>query len=175
MSRRGSLIRSNSYSPFRRNVVQPGLARAADPALQSQFSSYLTTASAALSDASRKGGEVLASGLQHGGETLRRDFGVDVGDLGASYVERSTGRGAGGGYGQVGTFDAPSAENVEEGAGGDFFGEQMGGQGRTMGAYRDTGVPPVVVTPAARSVVGSRSSTPAVKPIKKDEWDDWKD
>lgn len=80
----------------------------------------------------------------------------------------------------MGTFDAPSAENVEEGSGaGDFFGEQMGTQGRTMGGYSDQGAAPpvVVVAAAAPPRVNGGAPTKSTKPANKkdDDWDDWKD
>lgn len=108
------------------SVVQPTLERAHDPNLHSQFSSYLSQATTVLGEASRKGGEVLASGLQTGGDVIRRDLGYNVGDLGAGYVDRVTGRGAGGGYGRVGGregYEVPSAEEGQD----DFFGSHLGG------------------------------------------------
>ncbi|KAL8284149.1 hypothetical protein RQP46_004898 [Phenoliferia psychrophenolica] len=104
------------------NVLQPTLERAGDPALSAQFSTYVSRAGTVLSEGARVGGGALASGLQAGSTVLKRDLGVDVGDLGATHVERFTGRGAGQGYGQVGIV-APSAE--AQGDGDDFFGNQL--------------------------------------------------
>lgn len=120
----------DAYSAISRSVVQPTLERAGDPALASQFSSYVSKAGTVLSEGARVGGGALASGLQAGSSVLKRDLGVDVGDLGAHYVERATGRGAGQGYGQVG-FSAPSAEQQEEGD--DFFGDHLGANSRQQG------------------------------------------
>lgn len=177
-----------------RSVVQPTLERAADPALQSQFSSYLTNAQQALAEASRKGGETLAHGLSSGSEAIRRDLGYDVGDLGAGYIERRTGRGAGEGYGRVGTgFRAESAEEGHAGGSDDFFGEHLGesGSGSTSntlgGGYKDD-TPPFVMpeeasggwaklapnSTASRNASG-RNSPALPKPKATDEWDDWKD
>lgn len=107
-----------------RTVVQPTLERAGDPDLTTQFSSYVSKASTIIGQTARVGGGVLASGLQVGSTVIKRDLGYDVGDLGSSYLERATGRGAGQGYNQVGSFHAPSAEAQEEG--NNFFGEHMG-------------------------------------------------
>ncbi|KAI5479997.1 protein of Arf GTPase activating protein family, partial [Pseudohyphozyma bogoriensis] len=106
------------------SVVQPTLERVADPTLQSQISSYATRAGTVLTEASRRGGEVLSTGLQSGGELIHQTTGYNAGDLGAGYVDRVTGRGAGGGYAQVGSHTAPTGDS-----GDDFFSSQLGGGG----------------------------------------------
>ncbi|GAA6058505.1 hypothetical protein JCM10212_006944 [Sporobolomyces blumeae] len=115
------------------SVIQPGLERAHDPALQSQFSTFLSTAQSSLSTVARTSGQVLSSGLETSSQFLKRDLGVDVGDLGAHYLDRHTGRGAGEGYGPIGEEHAP-------GTGGDFFAEHMGGGGSSSasGSSRTT-------------------------------------
>lgn len=54
-------------------------------------------------------------------------------------MDRVAGRGAGGGYAPVGTFESPSAGDGEE----DFFGSQMGGGGASgsgsRGGYNSSG------------------------------------
>lgn len=125
----------------RRTVVQPTLERAVDPNLQSQFTSYVTRASTVLGEGARTGSQFLSTGLQSGSQILKRETGYDVGDLGASYVDRVAGRGAGGGYAPVGTFESPSLQGEEEGEGeGDFFGSQLGGGGgRGASGYGSSG------------------------------------
>lgn len=177
---------------LRSNVVQPTLERAVDPALQTQFSSYVNKAQSALTEASRNAGEVLSQGLQQNG----------FNDL-AQTVERATGRGAGGGYGAVGANQAPSAEQQEEGD--DFFGSHLGenGAGSTsgngagsgsMGGYRDgaaaedgwakmapqsatrggaTRAAPAVGGRASPAVSGRSSPAVAAKKPKGDDWDDF--
>lgn len=115
---------------MRRSVVQPTLERANDPELQSHFSSYLSRASAAVSTASQIGGSALASGLNSGSEIIRRDLGYNVGDLGADYIERATGRGAGGGYGRVDANNEPGwgdaqVQHAGNGEEPDFFGQHL--------------------------------------------------
>ncbi|BGP36320.1 ADP-ribosylation factor GTPase-activating protein gcs1 [Rhodotorula kratochvilovae] len=111
------------------SVIQPGLERAHDPALQSQLSTFSTRALTTLSGAARVGGQVLSTGLESGSTFLRQQ-GVDVGDLGAAYVDRATGRGAGEGYGRVGEDHAPGAHSALEPGRGDFFGDYgVGGSG----------------------------------------------
>ncbi|GAA5982261.1 hypothetical protein JCM11641_006242 [Rhodosporidiobolus odoratus] len=111
------------------SVLQPTLERANDPALQSQLSAFSNRAVTTLGSAARSGGQILSTGLEQGSTILRRDLGVDVGDLGASYVDRATGRGAGEGYGQVGEMHAPSGHSGQEPGKGNFFDEQLGGGG----------------------------------------------
>ncbi|GAA5958569.1 hypothetical protein JCM21900_003982 [Sporobolomyces salmonicolor] len=114
------------------SVVQPTLERAHDPALQSQFSTFLNSASSKLTLAARASGQALSTGLESGSQFLRRDLGVDVGDLGAHYLDRATGRGAGEGYGAIGEEHAPRAHSaLEPGAGeaADFFSSQLGAGG----------------------------------------------
>lgn len=77
----------------------------------------------------RQGGQLLSTGLHSGSEILRRDAGLDVGDLGAGWLDRATGRGRGMGYGYVGA-DAPGAHDSREGTLGEtadeFFAREMG-------------------------------------------------
>ncbi|GAA6051906.1 hypothetical protein JCM3770_006568 [Rhodotorula araucariae] len=137
-------------------VIQPGLERAHDPALQSQLSTLSTRALSTLSTAARAGGQVLSTGLESGSTFLRQQ-GVDVGDLGAAYVDRATGRGAGEGYGHVGEAHAPGAHSVHEpgrGGGGDFFGDYgIGGDSRDGGGQRATSL--------AAGTSGFRETTPS--------------
>lgn len=128
------------------SVIQPGIEKAHDPALQSQFSSFLSTATSTLTTAARTGGQVLSTGLESGSQFLKRDLGVDVGDLGSHYIDRATGRGAGEGYGRVGEQWAPSGASRQEPGEGDFFADQLGGGGAgtsettptSSRAFRDT-------------------------------------
>ncbi|GAA5955229.1 hypothetical protein JCM8115_001888 [Rhodotorula mucilaginosa] len=124
------------------SVLQPTLERANDPALQSQFSALSSRARETFTGAARVGGQVLSTGLEQGSTILRRDLGVNVGDLGASYLDRATGRGAGEGYGRVGEDHAPAAHSALEPGRGDFFDEQMMTKGNTappadVGGFRD--------------------------------------
>lgn len=111
------------------SVIQPGLERAHDPALQSQFSSFLSTAQSSLSTVARTSGQVLSTGLESGSQFLKRDLGVDVGDLGAHYIDRASGRGAGEGYGRVGEEHAPRGDSSLQTGDGDFFDDHLGGAG----------------------------------------------
>ncbi|KAM0755819.1 ArfGap-domain-containing protein [Meredithblackwellia eburnea MCA 4105] len=190
---------SQASKTINESVVQPTMERAADPALSSQLSGYLSKAGSALSEGARVGGGALASGLQAGSSVIKRDLGYDVGDLGATYIERATGRGAGQGYGQVGTFSVPSAEAQE--SGDDFFGQQMGGSGSnnlragysdqighpSPGSSTGTSSPALQkadygaaedgwakLAPQSASRAASGRASPAVKkPPKKDDWDDF--
>ncbi|GAA5922769.1 uncharacterized protein JCM15063_003420 [Sporobolomyces koalae] len=110
------------------SVIQPGLERAHDPNLQSQFSTFLSTATSTIGSAARTGGQVLSTGLESGSQFLKRDLGVDVGDLGAHYLDRATGRGAGEGYGRVGEEWAPTGQSRQEPGDGDFFESQLGSE-----------------------------------------------
>ncbi|GAA5837319.1 hypothetical protein JCM9279_005652 [Rhodotorula babjevae] len=108
------------------SVLQPTLERAHDPALQSQLSTLSGRALSTLSTVTRAGGQALSTGLESSSTFLRTQAGVDVGDLGARYVDRATGRGAGEGYGSVGEANAPgghSSASEPLGRGGDFFGD----------------------------------------------------
>lgn len=168
--------------------MQPTLERAVDPTLQSQLSSYVSKASSVLGEASRRGGEALAAGLHTGGDLLRRDLGVNVGDLGAGYVERVTGRGAGGGYGQVGTFEVPSADAQEHGD-ADFFGDHLGQGGATSGvgqnsspaAFQDSvtledgWAKMAPQSTGARGAAGSSRAAVAKKAGSKKDSDNWDD
>ncbi|GAA5861399.1 hypothetical protein JCM3774_000236 [Rhodotorula dairenensis] len=149
------------------SVLQPTLERATDPALQTQFSALSSRAKDTLTGAARVGGQVLSTGLEQGSTILRRDLGVNVGDLGASYLDRATGRGAGQGYGNVGEDHAPSAHSALEPGRGDFFDEHMAGAGgddnnnkasdRDLGGFRDM--------PTTGAGAGARSSaTPSPAP-----------
>ncbi|GJN92072.1 hypothetical protein Rhopal_005100-T1 [Rhodotorula paludigena] len=151
------------------SVIQPGLERAHDPALQSQLSSFSTKAFTTLSTAARAGGQVLSTGLESGSTFLRRDLGVDVGDLGASYVDRATGRGAGEGYGRVGEEHAPGGHShLEPGRGtldgeGDFFSEHLApASGENRGGYCD--MPTLQRAPSASTSAASRVATPLDPP-----------
>ncbi|GAA5914454.1 hypothetical protein JCM5296_002144 [Sporobolomyces johnsonii] len=115
------------------SVVQPTLERAHDPALQSQFSTFLSSASSRLTLAARASGQALSTGLESGSQFLRRDLGVDVGDLGAHYLDRATGRGAGEGYGAIGEEHAPRGHSGLEPGEGDFFESHLGGGGGSAG------------------------------------------
>lgn len=115
-------------------MIQPGLERAHDPALQSQFSSFLSTAQSSLSTVARTSGQVLSTGLESGSQFLKRDLGVDVGDLGAHYIDRASGRGAGEGYGRIGEEHAPRGATGQEQGEGDFFNDHLGGGGSAGGS-----------------------------------------
>jgi ADP-ribosylation factor GTPase-activating protein 1 len=123
-------------------VLQPTLERAADPALQSQLSTISTRAITTLSTAAKTSGQLLSTGLETSSTFLRRDLGVDVGDLGARYIDRATGRGAGEGYGAVGEEHAPTAHSTMEPGQGDFFETHLGMGGGAqaspdIGGFRD--------------------------------------
>ncbi|KAK4052865.1 Zn finger-containing GTPase- Activating Protein for ARF [Microbotryomycetes sp. JL221] len=119
----------NEFSRFA-SVLQPTLEKAGDPNLQSQLASYVTRGVSVIGDGARQGGQLLSSGLHSGSEYLKRDMGLDVGDLGAGYLDRATGRGRGQGYGYVGS-DAPTAYDSREATLGEtadeFFAREMGG------------------------------------------------
>jgi ADP-ribosylation factor GTPase-activating protein 1 len=106
------------------------MERAQDPNLHSSLSAYYATASSTLASSARAGGSILASGLSDGSNLLR-EKGFNVGDLGSSYLERATGRGAGEGYGRVGEVEAPreGGEREEE----DFFGAYDNGNKSSAG------------------------------------------
>lgn len=143
--------------PAPRSVIQPGLERAGDPALQSQLSTFSTKAFTTLSTVTRAGGQVLSTGLESGSTFLRQQ-GVEVGDLGARYVDRATGRGAGEGYGSVGEQHAPGGHSASEPGKGDFFGEY--GVGGSSGGSQDVGR----TSPAAggfRDMPTARRESPA--------------
>lgn len=147
--------------PVLRSVVQPTLERAVDPTLQSQFSSYFSSAGEALSSASRRGGEALASGLQSSGEVIRRDLGYDVGDLGASTLERFTGRGAGEGYGRIGSSSAPpggEADELERGA-SDMSSTSSSRNETPIGSYREDSPAPNLA-PTNRTSLPPRNGPP---------------
>ncbi|GAA6038661.1 hypothetical protein JCM8097_009471 [Rhodosporidiobolus ruineniae] len=158
------------------SVLQPTLERASDPALQSQLQTFSKSALTTLGGAARTGGQLLSTGLEQGSTILRRDLGVDVGDLGASYVDRATGRGAGEGYGRIGEEHAPGGHSGMEPGRGDFFDEQLGSGGaspspdfgRNGGGFQDmptvtrasSGSPAPVA--ASRGLTGDAgSSSPA--------------
>ncbi|GAA5925267.1 hypothetical protein JCM3775_006410 [Rhodotorula graminis] len=105
------------------SVLQPTLERAHDPALQSHLSTLSTKALSHLSTVTRAGGQALSTTLDSSSTFLRTQAGVDVGDLGARYVDRATGRGAGEGYGSVGEASAPGGHSASEPGRGDFFGD----------------------------------------------------
>lgn len=160
--------------PAPRSVIQPGLERAGDPALQSQLSTFSTKAFTTLSTVTRAGGQVLSTGLESGSTFLRQQ-GVEVGDLGARYVDRATGRGAGEGYGSVGEQHAPGGHSASEPGKGDFFGEYgVGGSsggspdvGRTSpaaGGFRDM--------PTARRESPAPASAPTSAPQVTGSWAD---
>jgi ADP-ribosylation factor GTPase-activating protein 1 len=130
------LTNENRSFESHRSIVQPGIERAHDPALQSQFSSFFSTATSTLSTAARTGGQVLSTGLETSSQFLKRDLGVDVGDLGANFLDRNlTGRGVGQGYGRIGEEWAPSGQSRQEpGDQGDFFEDQLGGQSGSSGS-----------------------------------------
>lgn len=104
-----------------RSVIQPGLERAVDPNLQSQLSSYVSRAGTVLGSGARQGGQLLSTGLHSSSEILRREAGLNVGDLGAGYLDKVTGRGAGGGYAALDTHNAPAGADSN-----DFFDSHMG-------------------------------------------------
>ena len=107
-----------------RTVIQPGIQKAADPALQSQLSGYMSQATKVLGDASRTGGAALGGAMRAGGELAKRDLGLDVGDLGATYVEKLTSTRSGAGYSQVGSSSALARQEAGE---EDFFSSHLGG------------------------------------------------
>lgn len=187
------------FTPSRlnRSVLQPTLERASDPALQSQFSALSSRAKETISGAARVGGQVLSTGLEQGSTILRRDLGVNVGDLGASYLDRATGRGAGEGYGRVGEDHAPAAHSALEPGRGDFFDEQLmttkgntatpaadgGGGFRDMPTARATSRPSPspstspapssssAATPSSAAPARRLSPPPAAAPVIDASWD----
>ncbi|GAA5855124.1 hypothetical protein JCM8547_002391 [Rhodosporidiobolus lusitaniae] len=142
------------------SVLQPTLAHASDPALQSQLSAFSGRALTTLGTAARSGGQLLSTGLETSSTILRRDLGVDVGDLGARYIDRATGRGAGEGYGSVGEEHAPGGHSSMEPGQGDFFDAHLGGGSPSpdlgrggAGEYQDM--------PTVRSSSGPSRASPA--------------
>lgn len=86
-----------------------------------------------MAEASRRGGAVLATGLEYSSSTIRQDLGYDVGDLGANAV-RSAVSGPRGAYQSVESengWRVPSMDAQEAGTGDDFFESNMGGGGTT--------------------------------------------
>ncbi|BGP12341.1 ADP-ribosylation factor GTPase-activating protein gcs1 [Rhodosporidiobolus nylandii] len=147
------------------SVLQPTLERASDPALQSQLSAFTSRATTTLGSAARTGGQLLSTGLEQGSTILRRDLGVDVGDLGAHYLDRATGRGAGEGYGRVGEEHAPAGASGQEPGRGDyhddFFSEQLGaGVAKDNGGFRDM---PTVRAGGSSPAPSTSASAPARK------------
>ncbi|PRQ77105.1 hypothetical protein AAT19DRAFT_12523 [Rhodotorula toruloides] len=159
------------------SVLQPTLERAADPALQSQLSTISSRAISTISTAAKTSGQLLSTGLETSSTFIRRDLGVDVGDLGARYIDRATGRGAGEGYGAVGEEHAPTAHSTMEPGQGDFFEAHLGtgsgaGASPDMGGFRD--MPTVRSTSAAGSTGRSSPATqtpPPPKPEVTGSWD----
>ena len=142
------------------SVIQPGINRAADPALQENLYSYVSSAKEVLGEGARRGGAVLGDGLRAGSGYARQQ-GLQVGDLGANYVDKYTGAGNGqaydgygapgaghsgyGGYGAAGQTSLESQESgradmsytqaeqqQRQGAHDDFFDSQLGGGGNGL-------------------------------------------
>ncbi|BGP21303.1 ADP-ribosylation factor GTPase-activating protein gcs1 [Rhodotorula toruloides] len=156
------------------SVLQPTLERAADPALQSQLSTISSRAISTLSTAAKTSGQLLSTGLETSSTFIRRDLGVDVGDLGARYIDRATGRGAGEGYGSVGEEHAPTAHSTMEPGQGDFFEAHLG-TGSAAGASSDIRDMPTVRSTSAAGSTGRSSpvtqTPPPPKPEVTGSWD----
>lgn len=74
-------------------MIQPGVARANDPALQSQMSGYWDTARGYADQGVKQGGGFLSGAMRAGGKFAKSRFDVDVGDMGADQVDKwTTGR-----------------------------------------------------------------------------------
>lgn len=71
------------------SVIQPGVSRASDPALQAQMSDYWSKAGGVVQDGARQGGGFLSGALRAGGQFANQRFDLNVGDMGASYLDRS--------------------------------------------------------------------------------------
>ncbi|GAA96465.1 uncharacterized protein L969DRAFT_23937 [Mixia osmundae IAM 14324] len=177
-------------------VIEPGMQRVADPEFQAQLHGYASKATTVLGEAGRRGGETLAGGMRAGATIAKREIGVDVGDLGASYVDKLAKRNA-----QQGGAASPGQQE----AGLDFFDQHTAPNGQagelgysTKDIYAQSGrngyqaVNSVVGQDMARGYSDSGSSeqatpdlrgkrAPAAKANKVDDsdWgnfqDDWKD
>ena len=113
------------------SVIQPGLHKAQDPNLQSSLYGYVQSASTLVGEGAKRGGEFLGEGLRAGSGYARQQ-GLDVGDLGAGYVDRFAGSGNGQPY--SGYSRAPGQTSLESQEAGradlqeeDFFDAQLGG------------------------------------------------
>ncbi|GAA5949735.1 hypothetical protein JCM3765_007668 [Sporobolomyces pararoseus] len=165
------------------SVIQPGLEKAHDPNLQSQFSTFFQSASTTFSTAAKNSGQVLSSGLESSSNFLKKDLGLNVGDLGSGFIEsRFSGRaGVGGGaregYGKVGEEFAPNGLNEREqpGGQGDFFEDQLSTGNSTPqmiktrneeggGGFRD--MPTSTTTTTSTSSHQRRSISPIQPPPK---------
>lgn len=78
-TRRDEQALSQAGNQINDSVIQPGMSRAQDPALQAQVSSYWS-----------QGGGYLSNAMRAGGNFAKSRFDVNVGDMGANYVERFT-------------------------------------------------------------------------------------
>lgn len=70
------------------SVIQPGVSRASDPALQAQMSDYWTKAGGVVQDGAKQGGGFLSGALRAGGQFANQRLDLNVGDMGASYVDK---------------------------------------------------------------------------------------
>lgn len=158
---------SQATKTINESIVQPGMARAADPDLQQSLYGYVQGATKVLGEGARKGSEMLGDGLR-AGSGLARQNGLDVGDLGAGYVDRFSGGRTGGssaygnGYAPMGSaptsLDYQAAGRADGGAAGDdFFDSQLGGGGGASSASNGSS------TAARQGSSSSSSSTPAIQ------------
>lgn len=168
------------------SVIQPGMQRAQDPNLQSSLYGYVQSATTLVGEGAKRGGEYLGEGLRAGSGYARQQ-GLDVGDLGAGYIDRFAGSGNGhtyGGYSQASgqtsleSQEAGRADLPEE----DFFEAQLG----TGTAAKPTAVEQAMAgmslnapsqpvsgrkSPLGRKGLGAQKAPSMAK--KTDDDDDW--
>jgi len=153
------------------NVIQPSLAKAQDPNLQAQIYSQMSTLGTTLGQVGQKGGEVLGQTLRSGGTMMRNQMGVDVGDMGASYVDKFTGQPSASGYSNPNSHDQVedfySEERIEDF--GDHFNSSYQQSSNTMGST--TQVQETSKQKSARSTPNSNAMKLNSK--KDDDWDSW--
>jgi hypothetical protein len=70
------ILMAKAFPFVLRSVIQPGIQKATDPNLRTQFKGYVDQAAVLASEAARRGGQVL-----EGGGQFAKSHGYDVGDL----------------------------------------------------------------------------------------------
>lgn len=166
------------------SVIQPGMQRAQDPNLQSSLYGYVQSATTLVGEGAKRGGEYLGEGLRAGSGYVRQQ-GLDVGDLGAGYIDRFSGAENGQTY--SGYSQAPGQTSLESQEAGradlpeeDFFDTQLG-TGTKAPAVEQAMAgmslnPPVQPaggrkSPLGRKGLGAQKTAPMAK--KTDDDDDW--
>jgi ADP-ribosylation factor GTPase-activating protein 1 len=159
------------------SVIKPGLERATDPNLRDQVGGYLSTAAGTLADAGKQGSVALSGAMRAGGERAKRDLGVDVGDMGASYIERLA-VGGGSKYATVGSAQSLGQQEAGE---VDFFDDHLGppaNSGRSAPSSVENSPSEALLGPAAQPAAtrtrGGKQAAGGADPA----WDDfqgWKD